>query len=89
MQHALETKNWDMVDDFIEISHTRPVLTVSDIELILKKHSKTLITGFVTLLPVAPVSFRRSRIRLMACQHACQNPFFGFAAPKHGRIGPP
>jgi hypothetical protein len=33
---TLETKNRGLVDDFIENSYTRPVLTVSDIELILK-----------------------------------------------------
>jgi hypothetical protein len=33
---TLETKNRDPVVHFIAIPHTRPVLTVSDIELILK-----------------------------------------------------
>ena len=33
---TLETKNRDLVVHFIAISHTRPILTVSDIELILK-----------------------------------------------------
>ena len=48
---TLETKNRGLVGHFVAISYSRPVLTVSDIELILKKNSKTLINGIRDLAP--------------------------------------